>query len=74
MSLVLHPDQQRSDARLRADLLAPRRMLTLAVSSLLGLAVSPAAHNPNLVILFSSFAGAMTVASLVFGWLFWSSD
>ncbi|UPK99829.1 hypothetical protein LCI18_010764 [Fusarium solani-melongenae] len=49
-------------------------MLTLALNSVLGLAVSPAAHNPNLVILFSSFAGAMTVASGVFGWFFWTSD
>ncbi|KAJ4321414.1 peptide transporter ptr2 [Fusarium piperis] len=49
-------------------------MLTLALNSVLGLAVSPAAHNPNLVILFACFAGAMTVASGVFGWFFWTSD
>ncbi|KAM5341905.1 hypothetical protein ACJ41O_014936 [Fusarium nematophilum] len=49
-------------------------MLTLALNSVLGLAVSPAAHNPNLVILFASFAGAMTVSSVVFGWFFWTSD
>ncbi|RSM08932.1 hypothetical protein CEP52_004391 [Fusarium oligoseptatum] len=49
-------------------------MLTLALNSVLGLAVSPAAHNPNLVILFASFTGAMTVASGVFGWFFWTTD
>lgn len=49
-------------------------MLTLAINSVLGLAVSPAAHNPNLVIMFASFSGAMAIASAVFGFLFWSSD
>lgn len=49
-------------------------MLTVALNSALGLAVSPAAHNPNLTILFASFAGAMTVSSVVFSLLFWKSD
>ncbi|PLB55681.1 PTR2-domain-containing protein [Aspergillus steynii IBT 23096] len=49
-------------------------MLTVALNSVLGLAVSPAARNPYLTILFASFAGAMTVTSVGFGWLFWNSD
>ncbi len=49
-------------------------MLTVAMGGVLGLAVSPAAHNPNLTILFASFAGAMAVTSVIFGLLFWKSD
>lgn len=49
-------------------------MLTVAINAALGLAVSPAAHNPNLTILFASFAGAMTVSSVAFSLLFWKSD
>lgn len=49
-------------------------MLTVALNSVLGLAVSPAARNPYLTILFACFAGAMTVTSVGFGWLFWNSD
>lgn len=49
-------------------------MLTVAFNSVLGLAVSPAAHNPNLVILFASFSGAMTLTSIAFGYLFWKSN
>ena len=49
-------------------------MLTVALNAALGLAVSPAAHNPNLTILFASFAGAMFGSSVVFSLLFWRSD
>ncbi|KAI0387360.1 POT family-domain-containing protein [Hypomontagnella monticulosa] len=49
-------------------------MLTVAVGSALGIAVSPAAFNPNLTILFASFTGAMAITSFGFGWLFWSSN
>ena len=49
-------------------------MLTVAMSNALGLAVSPAAHNPHLTILFASFAGAMGVSTIIFGLLFWRSD
>ncbi|KAE8150552.1 PTR2-domain-containing protein [Aspergillus avenaceus] len=44
---------------------------TFAVSSLLGLAVSPAAKDPNLVIMFAAFAGAMFVSSIIFALFFW---
>lgn len=46
-------------------------MFTVAISAVLSIAVSPAARNPNLTILFASFSGAMTVSSAVFGLLFW---
>jgi len=49
-------------------------MLTVAIGSVLGLALSPVAHNPNLTILFASLAGAMTITSAGFGLLFWKSD
>ncbi|KAA8570995.1 hypothetical protein MFRU_028g00390 [Monilinia fructicola] len=49
-------------------------MLTVAMGSALGLAMSPVAHNPNLTILFASFTGAMTVTSMVFGLLFWKCN
>lgn len=49
-------------------------MFTVAINNVLGIAVSPAAHNPNLTILFASFAGAMTASSIVFSILFWKSD
>lgn len=49
-------------------------MLTVAVGGVLGLAVSPAARNPNLTILFASLAGTMTVTSVAFSLLFWKSD
>ncbi|KAL8767043.1 MAG: hypothetical protein Q9209_006337 [Squamulea sp. 1 TL-2023] len=49
-------------------------MFTVAIASALGLAVSPAAHNPHLTILFASVTGAMGVSSVVFSLLFWKSD
>ncbi|KAK2821764.1 hypothetical protein FQN49_007700 [Arthroderma sp. PD_2] len=49
-------------------------ILTAALNSVLGLAVSPAAHNPNLTILFSAIAGAMGATTVAFGLLFWKSD
>lgn len=49
-------------------------MSTFAINALLGLAVSPAAHNPYLVILFACFSGTMAVTAVVFGWLFWTTD
>ncbi|RYO74048.1 hypothetical protein DL764_010993 [Monosporascus ibericus] len=49
-------------------------MLTVAMNSLLGLALSPAARNPYLTIMFSAFAGAMTITSVCFGLLFWRSN
>ena len=49
-------------------------MFTVAISCALGLAVSPAARNPHLTILFGSFAGAMAVSTGVFSLLFWNND
>lgn len=48
-------------------------MFTLAVNALLGLAVSPAAHNPYLTILFASFSGTMACTSFIFGLFFWKT-
>jgi POT family proton-dependent oligopeptide transporter len=45
-------------------------MSTLAVSSGLGLAISPAFRDPYMVIVFSSLAGIMLVSSVVFGFFF----
>lgn len=49
-------------------------MFTIAVGSAIGIAVSPAAHNPHLVIMFSSFTAIMAIATIAFGWIFWASD
>ncbi|KAF3482143.1 PTR2-domain-containing protein [Arthroderma uncinatum] len=49
-------------------------ILTAALNSVLGLAVAPAAHNPNLTILFASIAGAMGATTVAFGLIFWKSD
>lgn len=44
--------------------------LTVAFSAALGLAVSPAARDPHLVIMFSCFAGVMAITTVVFGFMF----
>jgi POT family proton-dependent oligopeptide transporter len=46
-------------------------MSTLAVSSALGLAVSPAFRDPYMTVLFSVLAGVMLVCSMMFGLFFW---
>lgn len=45
-------------------------MSTLAVSSALGLAISPAFNDPYMVIVFSSLAGVMLLSSIGFGFFF----
>ncbi len=45
-------------------------MSTLAVSSALGLAISPAFNDPYMVIVFSSLAGVMLLSSVGFGFFF----
>lgn len=49
-------------------------MFTVAINALLGLAVSPAARNPFLTILFSCFAGTMTITAAGFAWVFWDVE
>jgi len=49
-------------------------MFTVALGSGLGIAISPVAHNPHLVILFSSLTAVITITTIAFGWVFWSSD
>lgn len=44
--------------------------LSVGLGSLLGLALSPAAHDPNMVIYYSSIAGFMAIATAAFWWLF----
>jgi POT family proton-dependent oligopeptide transporter len=46
-------------------------MFTLAVSSGLGLAVSPAFKDPYMTIVYSVLAGVMLVSGVVFGFFFW---
>lgn len=56
---------------------APREMktvvqaltqLTAGVASLLGMAISPASKDPNMVIVYSCLAGAMGVSAVAFLW------
>ncbi|KAJ5138897.1 uncharacterized protein N7515_003745 [Penicillium bovifimosum] len=47
-------------------------MLTLAVSSVLGIALSPTFKDPSMTIVFGAFAGVMAVLSVVFGFFFWN--
>lgn len=58
---------------------APREMktvvqaltqLTAGVASLLGMAISPASKDPNMVIVYSCLAGAMGVSAVAFLWRF----
>ncbi|KAJ5483809.1 hypothetical protein N7539_006009 [Penicillium diatomitis] len=44
---------------------------TNAGSAVLGLALSPAARDPNMVIMFATFAGVMFAASVIFTAFFW---
>ncbi|OOQ85061.1 putative MFS peptide transporter [Penicillium brasilianum] len=46
-------------------------MLTLAVSSLLGVAISPIFKDPWMTIVFAVFAGVMFILSGVFAFCFW---
>lgn len=46
-------------------------MLTLAVSSLLGVAISPIFKDPWMTIVFAVFAGVMLILSGVFAFCFW---
>lgn len=46
-------------------------MSTLAVSSALGLAVSPAFRNPYMTVVYSTLAGVMALCSIIFGLCFW---
>ncbi|KAI1908922.1 peptide transporter ptr2 [Ophidiomyces ophidiicola] len=48
--------------------------LTACVASLLGMAISPAAKDPNMVILYSCLAGAMGLSSVLFYWKFRKYD
>jgi POT family proton-dependent oligopeptide transporter len=49
-------------------------MFTVALGSGLGIAMSPVAHNPHLVILFSSLTAVITITTIAFGWVFWSRN
>ncbi|KAK3997948.1 putative peptide transporter [Cladorrhinum sp. PSN332] len=44
--------------------------LTAGVASLLGMAISPASKDPNMVILYASLAGGMGLSAVVFFWRF----
>ncbi|KAF2259379.1 PTR2-domain-containing protein [Lojkania enalia] len=46
-------------------------MFTLAISSTLGLAVSPAFRDPYMTIVYSTLAGVMMVCTIIFGFFFW---
>lgn len=48
-------------------------MLTLAVSSALGIALFPTFKDPQMTVVFASFAGAMTAFSGVFAFFFWKA-
>lgn len=50
-------------------------MLTVAMGEALGVAVSPVSHKPHMVIVFSSFAVAMVLTTLSFGYyLLWEQE
>ena len=44
--------------------------LTACLASLLGMAISPAAKDPNMVIMYACLSGAMGVSAIVFWWKF----
>lgn len=48
-------------------------MSTLAISSALSLAVSPALKDPHMTVVYSVLAAVMIVCSMVFGFFFWRS-
>ena len=43
-------------------------------SSVIGMAISPAAKDPNMVIMYGVLAGAMGVTALLFWWRFRGLD
>ncbi|KAH7132588.1 major facilitator superfamily domain-containing protein [Dendryphion nanum] len=44
--------------------------LTAGLASVLGMAISPAAKDPNMVVMYSSFAGGMGLTAILFWWKF----
>lgn len=48
--------------------------LTAGLASVLGMAISPAAKDPNMVVMYSALAGGMGVTAVLFWWKFRKLD
>lgn len=48
--------------------------LSAGIGALLGMAISPAAKDPNMIAMYAALAGVMAVCSVVFWWIFRKYD